>query len=118
MTELIKRSLQKYLGYVSPDAAKMVHVGTHENLSSAESFYINRYTPDFKKIPFYFCMPELNRVEGDYAQIYARSPWGPWCLLTLNRFSIMGVKVIEDPSEDERIRYIKEFIENFEEKAV
>ena len=118
MTELTKRSLQKYLVYISPDAAKMVHVGTHENLSSAEYFYINRYTPDFKKIPFYFCMPELNRVEGDYAQIYARSPWGPWCLLTLNRFSIIGVKVIDDPSENERIRYIKEFIENFEEKAV
>ena len=107
--------LRGYISTFGEDALHKIHIGRHKGLTLGECFYFNFYSESARcKVQFYFALPELQYVEGDFATVYARTPWGPWCRLSLYKFTVFEIKPIEDPDSYERIRYLKEYLANFE----
>lgn len=117
MEKRSKLALQNYLELISPEAAKKVRVAQHEKLSSAECFLMFYWNAQLGfRVPFYVSMPEINRIEGEFARIYGRTPWGPWTLLTIHNFTIIKTLVVLDARDDERIKYLEDYINDFEVK--
>ena len=102
------------LADLGSDAARNVKIGCSPDLSHAECFYIERWSDVFGcKIPYYFTLPEIQRIEGDFSRLYGRTPWGPWCYISMYRCEIFEVKILRDTEHIERIAYLKEYIRDF-----
>ena len=112
---MTEESCKSYVQGLGRDALRRVRVGRHPKLSSAECFYINHYSSRFRcKIPFYFTLHQLNLIEGDFADLIGRTPWGPWCLISVYRFGITNVKILTDPLEDKRVIGVIDYIKDYE----
>ena len=117
LADLNKDILLKYLRSISKDAAAYIRIGCHKDLSRAECFYLYFYIDALKsKVPFYFSMSEINRIEGDFAEIIGRTPWGPWCLCRLYRCSIYQTKILNEDSYKTRLNNLLDYIKDFEDK--
>ena len=117
MDESRAARLKKYVSDFGPQAERSIRVGTHRNLDPAECFIIFSWSDHFCcRIPYYFCLLELHRIEGEYSQIYGRTPWGPWCLVTLKNFHVVKTHHVEDPENNERIQFLLQYFNDFEER--
>ena len=110
-----KEVLKSFLKDLGSSAARNIKIGCCPELSHAECFYIERWCESFGcNVSYYFTLPEISRIEGDFACLVGRTPWGPWCYISMYSCKIFEVKVIRDTSEHERINYLNEYIRNFE----
>ena len=110
-------SLRKNISDFGIEAVKRVRVATHVNLEPAECYVIYNWDDRFCcRVPFHFSLPEMLRIEGEYSQIYGRTPWGRWSVVTLKNFRIIKIRVVEDPESNERIQYLLQYFNDFEER--